>query len=189
MIRFLAFAIAMLLSLPLAAQQESYRLQPGDLLDVSIWGQDNSRRQLVVLPDGTISYPLAGHLNVIGLTAVEAENELKKRLVKGGFFLEAPELTVSVAETRGHQLFVMGRVREPGAIPAARRLTVVQALSLAGGLDEFADRRGIIVIRRNGDEQRVVRIDFAAVHSGRDLSTNILLEPGDVLVVPEARLF
>ena len=189
MIRCFAFAIAMLLTAPLAAQQSSYELQPGDVLDVSIWGQDNMRRQLVVLPDGTISYPLAGHLNVVGMTPVDAENELKKRLVKGGYFLEPPQLTVSVMETRGNNLYVMGRVREPGAIAAGRRLTVVQALSLAGGLDEFADRRGIIVIRRDGQKQRVLRIDYAAVHSGRDLSTNVVLEPGDVVVVPEARLF
>jgi polysaccharide biosynthesis/export protein len=189
MIRYFAFAIAMLMAAPLAAQQTAYQLQPGDVLDVSIWGQDNMRRQVVVLPDGAISYPLAGHMNVVGMTAVEAENELKRRLVRGGYFLEPPQLTVSVTETLGNQLYVMGRVRQPGAIAAGRRLTVVQALSLAGGLDEFADRRGIIVIRRNGEAQQVVRIDYAAVHSGRDLSTNVVLEPGDVVVVPEARLF
>lgn len=189
MIRCFAFVVTMLISAGVAAQDASYRLQPGDRLDVSIWGQDNMNRQVLVLPDGTVSYPLAGHLNVIGMTAVQAEEALKKRFVEGGFFLDPPELTVSVAETQGHQVFVIGRVRGPGAIAAKRRVSVMQALSLAGGLDEFADPERIIVIRRDGTKQEVVRVDYAAVRSGQDLSTNITLEPGDVLVVPEARLF
>ena len=189
MIKIIAATVAMLISVQAMAQESAYRLQPGDLLDVSIWGQEEMRRQLLVLPDGTVSYPLAGHLNVIGMTAVQAERALKKRLVKGGFFIDPPELTVSVAEARGHQVFVIGRVRGPGAIAATRRLSVMQALSLAGGLDEFADSRRIIVIRRDGERQQIVRVDYAAVYSGNDLSTNVVLKPGDVVVVPEARLF
>lgn len=170
------------------AADASYRLQPGDLLDISVFGGEDMRREVLVLPDGSISYPLAGHLNVAGMTVAEAEAGLIKRLVDGGYYVD-PELMVSVVEARGNQVFVMGRVRNPGPIVAPRRLGVMQALSAAGGLDEFADPRKIIVIRQGEDEQKVFHLDYDAVRTGRDLSTNIRLEPGDLIVVPEAGLF
>lgn len=179
---------AFLLSVPAFAQQGAYHLQPGDLLDISMWGRDDMRRQVLVLPDGTISYPLAGHINVSNMTVAMAEKQLKDRLVAGGFYID-PQLSVSVADTQGHQVYVIGRVRAPGAIVAKRPLSVMQALSSAGGLDEFANASGIFVIRDDGRNQRTLRLDYRAVSSGRDLASNILLEPGDVVVVPEAGLF
>lgn len=169
-----------------AAAVGTYTLQPGDQLDISIWGEDNMRRQVLVLPNGTISYALAGHINVAGMTPEQAEAEIKRRLVEGNYYIDPP-LTLSVVEAR-QELYVIGRVRTPGAIVAPRRLDVVQTLALAGGLDDFADKNGIMVIRRDGTRQQTFKVNYADVVTGRDLSTNILLQPGDVIVVPEGGL-
>jgi polysaccharide export outer membrane protein len=172
---------------PAQAQQaniQPYLLQPGDMLDISIWGEEDMRRQVLVLPNGMISYALAGHINVAGMTPEMAEAEVKRRLVEGNYYVDPP-LTLSVVQTRGHELFVMGRVRNPGAITATRRLDVMQTLSLAGGLDEFADKNAIMIIRRDGNRQNMFRFNYSDVVSGKDLTSNIVLQPGDVLVVPE----
>lgn len=185
---FLTFAVAMLLSASAWAQQDTYKLQPGDMLDISIWGDEGMRRQVVVLPDGKISYPLVGHLAVAGMSPKQAENALKSGLVKGKFYVDPP-LTVSVVEARGNEVFVIGRVRNGGSISATRRLDVLQALSLAGGPDEFAHTAAIVVLRRDGESEKVFPFNYDAVRKGKGLSSNIMLQPGDVVIVPEVGLF
>lgn len=171
------------------AQSDAYRLNPGDVLDISIWREDTMRRQVLVLPDGTISYPLAGHLKVAGMTPRELEAELKRRLVEGKFYRD-PALTVSVTEAKGNKIFVTGRVRTPGTYVATQPLTVMQGLSLAGGLADFADERRIVVLRTapNGKQKRIP-FDYSKVHSDGPGLANFMLRNGDVIVVPESSLF
>lgn len=184
----LSLAVAMLLAAPAWAQQDAYKLQPGDMLDISIWGDESMRRQVVVLPDGKISYPLVGHLDVAGMTPKQAENQIRKGLVDGKYYVNPP-LTVSVVEARGNEVFVVGRVRAGGAITATRRLNVLQALSLAGGPDEFAHTAGIVVLRRDAQGEKVFPFNYDAVRRGKQLANNITLQPGDVVIVPEVGLF
>jgi len=182
----LALLIVGILLSASALAQGAYLLNPGDILEISLWKEETMRRQVVVLPDGTISYPLAGHVQVIGRTAEDVEKEITERLKP---FYEDPFLSVAVVETRGNQVFVIGAVRAPGAFIASKRLDIMQALSLAGGLNEFADEDGIMVIRRMADGHQTLPFNYAVVESGKDLSRNIVLQSGDVLVVPTAGIF
>ena len=182
----LAFFVAMVLLIANAAAQDPYQLNPGDLLDISVWREENMQLQVVILPDGSISIPLAGHLDVAGKTSEEVESEIKAKLTR---FFPDIVLTVSVAEVRGNQVYVIGEVENPGVFVANRRLDVIQALSLAGGLSAFADEDGIKVIRRVSGAQQVMTFDYGAVQSGKGLSHNIILHSGDVVIVPTSRLF
>lgn len=165
----------------------SYRVKPGDLLEISIWKEPDMRREMLVLPDGTISYPLAGHVQVVGMTPKEIEDVLARRL--SGYF-KNPFLNVIVKQATGNQIFVLGEVRNPGAFTITQPIDVMQALSLAGGLSEFADKSEIIVLRRQGNgEQKVISFKYSSVQKGRNLGTNVTLLSGDTVVVPERGLF
>lgn len=189
MLRALVALLILVYSSGLASGEEgSYRINPGDTLDISIWRDENMHREVVVLPDGSISYPLAGHLMVAGLTLQEVESEIVGRLKKGQYYQD-PTVNVSVLETEGNQIFVIGEVKSPGAFAARRRLDVMQALSLAGGLTEFADENDILVLRRNKNEQITFKFNYSKVQSGRNLSSNIVLESGDTVVVPTSGIF
>lgn len=184
------FTVLVSLALAGAAwgQDSAYRLNPGDVLEISIWKDEAMQRTVTVLPDGMISYPLAGHINVTGMTAAELEKELTKRLKDGRFYTN-PALNVTVVQALGNQVFVLGEVKTPGAFEVKRRLDVMQALSLAGGLTEFADRGDIVVLRRNGVERQTFRFDYGSAMSGRNPERNIVLESGDTVVVPSKGLF
>ncbi len=189
MLRVLALFLALGFSVGLAlAQDGSYRLSPGDMLEISIWKDDNMRRKVVVLPDGTISYPLAGHFRVAGMTVQEVEAKLVEKLKQGRYYKDVT-ITVSVMEARGNEIFVIGEVNNPGAFTARRQIDVMQALSLAGGLTEFADETDIVVLRRSQNGQESFPFDYSAVQSGRKLSSNILLQSGDTVVVPAGGIF
>ncbi len=190
MSRALTIILAVLFTaVPALAAQDDYHLNPGDVLEISIWKEENMRREVVVLPDGTISYPLAGHLKVAGRTLADVEQELKDRLVTGSFYKDPPALTVAVLETKGNQVFVIGEVNNPGAIVGSRPLDVLQALSLAGGLNEFADESDIVILRRNGGGQETFSFDYSDVQAGGDVSGNIVLQSGDTVVVPASGIF
>ena len=111
----LAFFVAMVLLIANAAAQDPYQLNPGDLLDISVWREENMQLQVVILPDGSISIPLAGHLDVAGKTSEEVESEIKAKLTR---FFPDIVLTVSVAEVRGNQVYVIGEVENPGVFVA-----------------------------------------------------------------------
>lgn len=164
-----------------------YRVKPGDLLEISIWKEPDMRREMLVLPDGTISYPLAGHVEVEGMTPKEIEALLARRLSR---YFKNPFLNVIVKQTTGNQIYVLGEVRNPGAFTISQPIDVMQALSLAGGLSEFADKSEIVVLRRQGDgEQKVINFKYSSVQKGRNLGTNVKLLSGDTVVVPERGLF
>lgn len=173
---------------PASAAGDGYLLNPGDVLEITIWREENMRREVMVLPDGTISYPLAGHLLVAGNTVAEVEQQLVSRLVEGNFY-KNPTLTVSVKETSGNQIFVIGEVTKPGVFIGRRQLDVMQALSMAGGLTEFADKDDIMILRREGDKRLTFEFDYSDAQSGKNLSKNIILKSGDTVVVPAGGIF
>ena len=165
-----------------AAQDGGYLLNPGDLLDVAVWKEEEMSRQVLVLPDGTISFPLAGHLKASGLTARQVQDELVKRIKK---YISEPVVTVSVGGVGGNKIFVIGQVRNPGEFPVSRPTDVMQALSLAGGLTAFGDEDDIKILRREGGKQVALPFDYSDVKRGERLDLNIVLRPGDVVVVPD----
>jgi len=164
------------------AQEASYRLNPGDVLDISVWKEEGMQRETLVLPDGMISFPLAGYLMAAGKTPREVQESLVARIKE---FIPDPQITVTVLRTAGYKIYVVGQVNNPGEFPVSHRIDVMQALSLARGLTPFGDEGDIKILRRDRatGKQQALTFDYSAVKNGEDLETNIQLESGDVVVV------
>ena len=160
---------------------DAYQLQPGDELLITVWREDELNRQLVVLPDGKISYPLVGHVMAAGKSAQTLESYLAEQLEE---YITEPQVNVSVTSVSGNVAFVFGQVNNPGPLLMSRDLSVVQALALAGGFTPFAATSRIKVIRENGSEETVINVDYPAIERNGDLQTNISLRAGDVIIVP-----
>ena len=160
--------------------QDAYRINPGDLLEISVWGEEDLQREVRVRPDGAFSFPLAGEILARGRTPTEVRQDLDSRLSR-----YVPDLvtTVTVTATDGNQIFVIGQVTMPGRFVMNPALDVVQALSLAGGMTPFADVKNIVILRRQGTRQTAMNFDYTAVSTGRSLDQNIVLRSGDVVVV------
>jgi polysaccharide export outer membrane protein len=160
---------------------ERYLLNAGDVLDVSVWNEETLQKQVIILPDGTISFPLAGQLDAQGRSVTDVQSALKEKLKE---YLSDPVVTVSVMNVGGNTVHIMGKVTTPGSFVMSQEIDAMQALSLAGGLSPYAEENNIIVLRRNGTKQQVLSVHYGAIKKGRDLNTNIILKSGDVLVIP-----
>ena len=157
-----------------------YKIGPGDVLDISVWQNPDLTRKVVVLPDGTISFPLAGEITVEGLTVADLEATLVSSLEK---YVTDPILTVSVSQTNSMMIYIIGQVRAPGRFLIQDDINVLQALSLAGGLNAFADEKEIQVFRKNGQKPTLFEFNYKEVEKGENLEQNITLQRGDVIVV------
>ena len=162
------------------AADHEYTVKPGDRLIVTVWKDPDLSREILVAPDGEISFPLAGNLTASGLTVDDLSTEIAARL---GEFIDEPVVTVSLIEVRGARIYVIGKVNRPGMYILDGTMDVMQALSLAGGMTTYADVDGIRILRRNGDRQVAYRFAYNEVARGKDLEQNILLESGDTVVV------
>jgi len=166
----------------LSVVSDRYLIQPGDKLAISVWGEEKLARQTVVLPDGRFSFPLVGDLVAGGKTTQEIDDEITDQLVR---FMSQPEVTVSVIEATGNKIYVIGMVNRPGEFPLNRTVDVMQALTMAGGTSRFADLNDIKILRRNKEGKSIsLEFRYKDVVSGRRLDQNILLQVGDVVVVP-----
>lgn len=175
--------LSLLVGLPswAAAEQEGYRLNPGDLLTVSVWREETLQQELRVLPDGSISFPLVGQVAVVGMSADEVAAEVARRIEK---FIPEPSVSVVIDGIDGNVVYVLGKVLKPGPVVMSGPLSVLQVLSLAGGLDKFADDGAIKVIRNRDGRQETLPVAYADLITARDMSTNIRLQAGDTLVIP-----
>jgi len=188
----LVISLLFMSTLSALADVSTYRLRAGDTLDILVWQEEGLQRQVIVAPDGTISFPLAGHMRVRGRTASQVERQLTAKLKE---FITDPVVTVTVqavaedAIDREANIYVTGQVRNAGRHTITTPTTVMQALSLSGGLSEFAAKRRIKIIRKAKNHEITLEFDYSDVSSGRDLSTDIYLRNGDVVVVPERGLF
>lgn len=164
-----------------AVQDPAYRLGPEDGLEISVWKDETLKSTALVRPDGGISFPLVGDLQVAGKTAAEVRAEIVSRLAR---FVPDAEVTVSVVRVASYRIYVIGRVNKPGDFAVGRPIDVLQALTLAGGMTPFAVEDEIRIIRRDGTRQVSIPFDYARLRKGGDLSQNITLRSGDVLLVP-----
>jgi polysaccharide export outer membrane protein len=160
---------------------ERYLLNSGDVLDISVWNEESLQKQVTVLPDGVITFPLAGEVVAKDKTVAEVEEELTKKLSE---YLADPVVTVSVTNVEGNRVHILGKVLNPGSFVMNQPLDAMQALSLAGGLSPYAEENNIIVLRRDGTNQQVLPVKYAEIKKGKALNTNITLESGDVMIVP-----
>jgi polysaccharide biosynthesis/export protein len=158
-----------------------YLLQPGDVLQVAVWKETDLTLEVLIRPDGGMSFPLAGELQAAGHTVAELTAMLEKRVRK----LEPDAVvTVVVKAATGNRVYVIGKVARPGDFPLNRPTDVMQALSLAGGATPFANTNGIRILRRDGERQSSIAFRYSDVERGRKLDQNILLKSGDTVVVP-----
>ena len=160
---------------------ETYRIQPGDLLEVSVWQEENLQKQVLVRPDGGMSFPLAGDMQAAGKSVAELQKLITERLTK---YIPDPVVTVSTLKLDGNKVYVIGKVARPGEFQANRYLDVVQALSMAGGMTPYAANNKITVLRRENGKQRSIPFRYGDIEKGEDLEQNIILQSGDVVVVP-----
>jgi len=160
-------------------------LGPGDSFSIRVFGEDALSGDHQVAPDGTINFPLLGAVEVDGLepteVATKLENELRERDL-----LRNPNVSVYVREYASKRISVVGAVANPGAFPLEPGMTVVQAISMAGGFSSLADRDGTVVTRRIGDETVRYRVPVERVTRGQ--AKDIEVAAGDIIFVPE-RLF
>lgn len=195
---FLALLVAIVaggFSTVASAQQPSqaapagvaYRINPGDELDVLVWGDERLQRSVRVLPDGTFAFPLVGQVVAAGRLPSELE-----RIITAGlqpqYRGQVPQVTVSVKNPSGFQFSVVGKVRTPGTFTPGRYVNALEALSIAGGTNEFADLGNIRIIRKSGNDLLTIRVRVvdALRGSGGRLNTNDIPQilSGDTLVVP-----
>jgi polysaccharide export outer membrane protein len=164
-----------------AASSSGYKLQPGDVLQVVVWKETDLQSDVLIRPDGGISFALAGDMQAAGRTTDELRAELESRVRK---LVPDAVVTVQVKAASGNRVFVIGKVNHPGDFALIRPIDVMQALSLAGGATPFADTNGIRVLHRDGLRQTSVRFRYGDVARGHHLEQNILLQSGDTVVVP-----
>ena len=169
-----------------AVRQEAataYRIAPGDVLSISVYGEkDMDQPQLVVRPDGKVTFPLVGDIGVGGKTTAEVKQELDVKLHQ---YIPEAVSTVSLQALGSLQYYVVGQVNKAGMYDVSKPVTVLQALALAGGLTPFADRKNIEIVR-NQQEGTVtkLRFNYKEVSKGENLDQNIVLQRGDTVVVP-----
>jgi polysaccharide export outer membrane protein len=168
------------------AVDQSYRLNAGDVLDISVWREDDLQRQVLVLPDGTISFPLAGQIKAAGRTTEDVQQTISERLER---YIPGAVVTVSVLNVSGNKIYVIGAVNNPGEFQVTRSIDVMQALSLAGGLTPFAGEDSIRILRRENGTDVSFPFYYSDVKDGDRLEMNIQLRSGDVIVVSGQSLF
>lgn len=164
-----------------SGQEDGYLIGPEDTLDISVWREEGLQREVLVRPDGMISFPLAGDVMAAGRTADQVSQDIRKRLSK---YIPDPVVSVSVTKVAGYKIYVLGEVAKPGEFTVGRYVDVMQALTLAGGLTPYASENGIRILRREGGKEVVLPFQYSAVRSGSGAGQNIMLRSGDVVVVP-----
>jgi len=159
----------------------NYLIQPGDLLEISVWREDYLERDVSVQPDGRVSFPLVGVINAAGSTVEQVQIRVAERLAQ---FIPDPVVTVSIKEIRGNRIYILGQVQNPGQFIMNPMIDVMQALALAGGTTPFAELNEIKILRRSGNKQTLIEFRYADIARGRNLQQNIILQSGDVIIVP-----
>jgi polysaccharide export outer membrane protein len=157
-----------------------YRIGPEDVLDISVWKNDELTRTVVVRPDGRISVPLLNDIQAANLTPMELRAVLEKGYAR---YVNEAEVSVIVKEIHSNKISVVGMVRLPGRYEAKSQTTVLEALALAGGLSEFAKRDQIAIFRQDGQRWQRLGFDYSNVLN-RGAEENFILRPGDIIVVP-----
>lgn len=163
------------------ATDDSYKVGYGDVLEISVWKDEGLTKKVTVLPDGKFQFPLVGDIYAYGKTVQEIQTEIVAKISR---FVPDPILSVEVDKVQSMIIYVIGRVNRPGQYSLNKEVNVLQALSLAGGLNPFAERDEIKIFRSVGDVTDVLLFDYDQVASGENLGMNIVLKRDDVVLVP-----
>jgi polysaccharide export outer membrane protein len=164
-----------------SAPRDRYTIQPGDVLAIAVWKERELQGDMLVRPDGGISFPLAGDIDTAGMSIEDLTAALTSRLTK---YIPDPVVTVAIKQIGGNRVYVLGKVNRPGEFPFNRPLDVMQALALAGGATPFASLNDIRILRRTSGGTQSIEFRYGDVERGRSLDQNIVLLSGDTVVVP-----
>ena len=169
-------------ALPQAATTDpNYVIGPMDELAINVWKETDLTRTVPVRPDGKISMPLLNDVQAAGLTPMQLAATITERLAK---YVNTPQVTVIVTAINSQRIYVLGEVARAGAYPMLPNMTVLQAISSAGGLSLFAKQKDIYVLRTTNGKQERFPFDYKDVIRGQKVEQNIVLKPGDTIVVP-----
>lgn len=183
--------LASFASVPSRAADEApaanYRLSPGDEILVYVWGDERLQRTMIVLPDGSFTFPLVGRVVVQGMSTTDVEGVISKALTEQ-YNGQPPQVTVSVQKPSGYSYSIIGRVRAPGTFTPMHYVTVLEALAAAGGPDEFANLDNVTIIRKTTSGLTSLRVRLGGVMKGNisgAASREIpQIEVGDTVIVP-----
>jgi polysaccharide export outer membrane protein len=164
-----------------SSPNNAYQLKPGDVIDVSVWKEADLQKEVLIRPDGSFTFPLAGEVDARGKSVENVRSILAERLQK---YVPTPVVTVAVKAIGGNRIYVLGKVMRAGDFPLNSTLDVMQAISLAGGTTPYAAVNDIVILRRQNGRQHAFSFHYSDVARGRDLAQNIQLEGGDTVVVP-----
>ena len=165
---------------PAAETAAAYAIGPGDILEISVWKNQDLTRQVIVLPDGTISFPLVGRFTAGGKSVAQLKAEMEKKISR---YMPEPDLSIIVQQVNSMVVYVIGKVNRPGHIPLNRNISVLQALSMAGGLNIFADQQDLRIVRKIETGTLIIPFNYKAVTEDNMMEGNIQLQRGDVIVV------
>lgn len=164
-----------------AKDDADYVIGADDLLDISVWKEPDISRRVPVRTDGKISIPLLNDIQAAGLTPMQLQAQITEKLKK---FLTEPQVTVTVMATNSRRVYILGEVNRPGPIPLLAHMTVLQAITTAGGLSQFANGSKIRILRTENGKRVIYSFNYKDVLAGRNPEQNITLKPGDSIVVP-----
>ena len=164
------------------AGPDDYQIGAGDILEITIWKEpDLSREEVLVRTDGKVSFPLLNDVQAAGLTPLEMKRNMEVGLKE---FISNPFVTITVRSPESQKIYVLGEVLNTGEYPLIKNLTVLQAFALAGGFTEWASKKEIILMRKEGGKEKIYRINYKSIIKGKDLGQNLKLKADDTIIVP-----
>jgi polysaccharide export outer membrane protein len=177
---FCTMFIIMNISLAFADPLPRFELGPEDVLEISVWKDEALTRQVMVRPDGKISFPLIGDIQVSGLNVEELRQRVQKKLQK--YVPDAP-VSVLLVKIASPKIYIIGKVNRPGVFIMGQPLSITQALAMAGGVTLFAGDK-VLIIRSENGQQKTIVVNFEKIADGKNLSENIFLKPDDTIIIP-----
>ena len=164
-----------------ANDNPNYVIGPSDDLDINVWKEPDISRKVPVRPDGKISLPLINDIQAAGLTPMQLKAQITEKLKK---FLTDPQVTVIVMNINSQRVYIMGETNRPGAYPLLPNMTILQALTSAGGFSQFANTSKIQLLRTENGKQKTYFFNYKEVVQGKNTDQNLVLKPGDSIVIP-----
>jgi len=163
------------------ADSASYVIGAEDVLYIHVWKDETLSKTVSVRTDGKISIPLIDEIKAAGLTPLQLKEKLTEKLKE---YLDVPTVTVIVMEANSFKVYVSGQVRTPGVLRLRTETSLAQAVSMVGGFTDWANQSKIIIIRKENGKEKRFTINYKKIIQGKDLNSNILLKPGDTIIVP-----
>lgn len=186
-LQIICLTVLCLFSVARPAESKDFVILPGDVLQVTVWNEEGMDREVIVLPDGTITFPLAGTIIVRDMSPLMAQDEIQHKLET---MIPDAAVTVAVKSPLGHRASIIGQVQKPGDVVLSTNTNAMQAISMAGGFTPYADENDIVVVRTTADgKKQSIPYPYHDLLDGDASDKDFELEPGDVVVVPVAGLF